>query len=148
MTISQRWTKGLGLQGEDPNFPNCSRSLISSVRCMVVHGWGAKLHQQQGPVPGGSSSRSPVGTCFPEEPLWEQRFRRSDSWTAKRRVCTVRNTVGFQNWIALLMTEGISIASLNVHIHMEKRHGGLSLWSPGLRRITRGSMYFTWAGSV
>lgn len=118
-------------QGDDPNFPNGSGFLISSVRCMVMHGWDAKLHQQQGPVPGGSSSRSSVGTCFPEEPLWKRRFRRSDYWTAKTWVCTVRNTVGLQNWVTLLMTEGISIATLNVHMQMEKRHGGLHLWSQG-----------------
>lgn len=103
---------------------------------MVVHGWDARLRQPQGPVPGWSSSRSPVGTCFPGEPLWEQSFWRSDYC---KEAGVYREEHG---WITEL---GCHVKC--THTNREEAWRPKPV-IPGLRRLTRGSLYFTWAELV
>lgn len=63
-TRQMQVNKRPSLQGDDPSFANCSHSLISC----ELHGQDAQLHKQWETVAGWPSYRSPVGTCFAEEP--------------------------------------------------------------------------------
>lgn len=98
-------------------WPPRKRSKVSNLPALPdflceLHGWDAQLHKQREPVPGWPSSRSPVGTCFPEEPPCEQRSWQNDHWTAKRLVCTVMSMAGLQNSNARLMTESTYLTML------------------------------------